>query len=73
MPSDINPSSPGGLFKLFFEKDIVQSICDNSNEYAESLNDVKPVMYGYFLRMTADDLYKLLSILLHLGYRKIPR
>lgn len=38
----------------------------------QSLKDKKPVMYKYFQSMNSDDFYKLVAILIHFGYRRIP-
>ena len=73
LPSCIDVSSPAELFKLYFDSDIVQKICDATNEYAERNKDKHPVMYRYFSPMTPDDFYALVGIFVHLGYRKIPR
>ena len=73
LTDNTDPNCPAALFKLFFDTNIVQSICDASNEYAESLKDVKPIMYRYLKTMTRNDLYQLIGILIHFGYRKIPR
>ena len=73
LPSETNAANPEHLFKLFFDKTIVENICKASNEYAESLKEKKPVMYKYFRSMDSDDFYKLVAILIHFGYKKIPR
>ena len=73
LPSCIEVSSPAELFKQYFDLDIVQKICDATNEYAERNKDKHPVMYWYFSPMTPDDFYALVGIFVHLGYRKIPR
>ena len=73
IPSEINASNPEDLFKLFFDKSIVEYICNSSNEYAELLKDTKPVMYKYYNNMSTDDFYKMVAIFIHLGYKKIPR
>ena len=51
----------------------MKNLCKASNEYAEFLKDKKPVMYKYFGGMNPDNFYKLVGILIHFGYRKIPR
>ena len=73
LPYSTNPESPESLFKLFFDATIVDHICQSSNEYAEAQKEKKPVMYSYYKGMTSEDLYKLLGIIIHLGYRRIPR
>lgn len=72
LPSCIEVSSPAELFKLYFGLDIVQKICDATNEYAERQKDKHPVMYRFFSLMTPDNFYALIGIFVHLGYRKIP-
>ena len=69
----IDPTSPEALFKLFFDAAIVDSICKASDEYAETQKEKKPIMYGYYKGMTREDFYKLVGIIIHLGYRRIPR
>ena len=73
LPSCIKVSSPAELFKLYFDLDIVQKICDTTNEYAKLKKGKHPVMYQYFSPMTPDYFYALVGIFVHLGYRKIPR
>ena len=73
LPSSICEPSPADLFKLFFDEEIVQSICDASNEYAERNKTSRPAMYRYYKQMTIEDFYALVGIFIHLGYRKIPR
>ena len=65
--------SPEELFKVYFDSEIVNMICDASNEYAERNKNKYPVMYSYFRKMEPIDFYNLVGILVHLGYRKIPR
>ena len=48
IPDDVGTTNPEELFKLFFDKEIVDYICKSSNEYAEGLKDTKPVMYKYY-------------------------
>ena len=52
--------------------EIVQSIMDASNEYAEQSKDNHPVMFQYYIRMTSEDFYLLVGVFVHMGYRKIP-
>ena len=73
IPEDVDPNSPIELFKLFFDAEIVDYICNTSNEYAESEKEKRPAMYRYYKSMTKNDLYKLLGVIIHLGYRRIPR
>ena len=73
LPADINTSSPESLFKLFFDDEIIRTICKASNEYAHLMKDTKPVMYGYYKRMVGVDLYNLIGIIIHLGYCKIQK
>ncbi len=65
--------SPAALFKLYFDSDIVQKICDATNEYAERNKEKCPTMYGYFSKFEPDDFFSVVGILIHLGYRRIPR
>ena len=58
---------------MYFDDNIVQQICDASNEYAERNKDKKKQMYQYFKKMTREDFYAIVGTLVHLGYRKIPR
>ena len=44
LPSCIEVSSPAELFKLYFDSDRVQKICDATNEYAERNKDEHPVI-----------------------------
>ena len=66
LPDGLDDTNPVSFFKLFFDTNIVQMICDNSNEYAELQKGVKPVMYRYFQSLTETDFHKLLAILIHL-------
>ena len=72
LPSRSGEWPPYELFKLFFDSEIVNMICDASNEYAERNKSKRRVMYSYYRSMTPD-FYKIVGILIHLGYRKIPR
>lgn len=58
------------LFKMYFDENIVQQICDASNEYAERNKDKKKEMYRFSKEMTCDDFYAMVGIIVH---RKIPR
>ena len=73
IPEDVDPNSPIELFKLFFDAEIVDYICNASNEYVESEKEKRPAMYCYYKSMTRNDFYKLLGVIIHLGYRRIPR
>jgi hypothetical protein len=68
-----NEITPADLFKLFFDSKIVQDICDASNEYAELKKSSRSTMYRYYKQMVPEDFYALVGVLVHLGYRKIPR
>ena len=72
IPSEVDTSNPEAIFKLFFDKQIVEYICKCSNEYAELNKDKKAVMYSYYNNMCTEDFYKMVAILIHLGYKKIP-
>ena len=73
VPSNFEELTPADLFKLYFDSAIVDVICSASNEYAERNKSNYPTMYAYFREMTPDNFYKVIGILIHLGYRKIPR
>ena len=73
LPQSIDPNSPEALFKLYFDATIVNQICKTSNEYAETQEEKKPVMYSYYKDMTSEDLYKMVGIIIHLDYRRVPR
>ncbi len=70
---DIGELTPADIFKLYFDSVIVQKICDSTNEYAEIHKIARPTMYRYFKQMVPDDFYALVGILIHMGYRRIPR
>lgn len=72
VPDNIDMSDPESLFKLFFSDDIVGYICRASDEYADMLQDRRKVMYSYYKRMSPEDFYRMLAILIHFGYKKIP-
>ena len=59
--------SPTDLFQLFFDNEIVQKICNATNEYAERQKTKRPTMHCYFKNMFPDDFYALM------GYRRIPQ
>lgn len=73
IPSNFEEITPGDLFKLYFDSTVVDYICSASNEYAERNKSKYPTMYAYLRQMTPEVFYKFVGILLHLGYRKIPR
>ena len=73
IPDGVDTSNLEDLFKLFFDEEMVDYICKSSNEYAEVLKDTKPVMYKYYNNMSPVDFYKMVAILIHLGYKRIPR
>ena len=65
------------IFQLLFSLslhdeivEIVEYICKSSNENEK---EKCPVMFRYYKTMTNNDFYKLLGVVIHLGYRKIPR
>ena len=72
LPVDIETSDPESLFKLFFSQDIAEYICKASDEYADLLRDRRKVMYEYYKRMAVEDFYKMVALLIHFGYKKIP-
>ena len=63
IPDAVDTSNPEDLFKL----------CDSNNEYTEVLKDNKPVMYKYYNNIRPVDFYKMVAILIHVGYERIPR
>ena len=71
LPMNTDPDSPEQLFKLFFDDEATQMICNATNEYASLQKDNKPVMFSYYKDMTSVDLYNLLGIIIHLGYCKV--
>ena len=73
LPDNITDTSEAAVFKLFFDAHIVQEICRCSDEYAEQLKEKKPVMYRYYKGMSPETFDKLIGIILHLGYRRIPQ
>lgn len=73
LPASAEAFSPADLFKLFFNAEIVQKICDASNEYTERNKDRLPGMYRYYTTLTPEDFYVVFGVFAHLGYRKIPR
>lgn len=73
LPPGINDTSPLALFQLFFAESIVNFICKSSDEYAELMKEKLPRMHSTYSQMNIEDFLKLLGILLHFGYRKIPR
>ena len=72
LPDGTDTSDPESLFKLFFSDDIVAYICKASDEYADLLQDRRKVMYKYYKGMSTEDFYKMVAILIHFGYKKIP-
>lgn len=72
LPDNTDSSDPETLFRLFFSDDIVDYICRASDEYADSLQDRRKVMYKYYKRMSPEDFYKVVALLIHFGYKKIP-
>ena len=66
-------TSERGLFELFFSDDMVAEICRCSDEYAQDMKDKKPYAYKHYKSMTKEDFYKLVGIIIHFGYRKIPQ
>lgn len=73
LPMHSEDWSPEEIFKLYFDSEIIKLICNASNEYAERNKKKYPQMYSYFRKMEPHDFYNLVGILVHLGYRKIPR
>ena len=70
----MDTSNPEDLFKLFFDKEMVDYyICKSSNEHAEVFKDSKLIMYKYYNYMSPVDFHKMVAILIHLGYNGIPR
>ena len=73
LPSGMVDKSPMSLFRLFFSNAIVDDICRCSDEYAELRKSKWPGMYKLYKGMTREDFLKLLGMLIHFGYRKIPQ
>ena len=48
LPSMFDKHNPVSFFKFFFYSDMLHMICRASNEYAELLKDIKPVMFKYY-------------------------
>ena len=72
LPDNTDTSDPESLFKLFFSDDIVAYICKASDEHADLLQDRRKVMYKYYKGMSPEDFYKMVALLIHFGYKKIP-
>ena len=71
LPLGFSEISPADLFKLYFDMDLVQNICDATNEY-ELQKKNHPTMYQYFKHVVPDDFCVLVGIFVHLGYHRIP-
>ena len=72
LPPNAKDRSPRGFFELFFSEDIVVDICC-CNEYAEDTKSKHPYMYKHYKFMSNEDFLKLVGLLIHFGYRKIPQ
>jgi len=72
LPDATDTSDPETLFKLFFSDDIVGYICRASDEYVALLQDRRKVMHKYYKRMTPEDFFRMVALLIHFGYKKIP-
>ena len=73
LPPNTKNRSPRGFFKLFFSEDIMADICCCSNEYAEDTKSKHPYMYKHYKFMSNEDFLKLVGLLIHFGYHKIPQ
>ena len=73
LPPNTKDESPLGFFELFFSEDIVADICRCSNEYAEDTKSKHPYMYKHYKFMSSEDFLKLVGLLIHFGYCKIPQ
>ena len=69
LPHGTSTSDPEMLFRLFFNSDIMNYIYKASNEYAESLKDKRTVTYEDYKSMKPVDFFKVVGILIHLGYK----
>ena len=58
---------------MFFSEDIVADICRCSDEYAKGKKSDIPYMYKHYKSMSSEDFLKLVGLLIHFGYRKIPQ
>ena len=68
-----NELTPADIFKLYLDPAIVDVICSATNEYAERNKSKYPTMLAYYDVMNPEKFYKVVGILVHLGYHKIPR
>ena len=73
LPPGTTDTTPKGLFQLYFTDQVVDEICRCSNEYAELMKDQKPGMYSTYKEMNPDDFLKMVGMLIHFGYRKLPQ
>lgn len=52
---------------------MVDNICRCSDEYSKPMKNKCPSMYKLYKGMTLEDFLKLVRMLIHFGYRKIPQ
>jgi len=73
LPPGTTDTTPRGLFQLYFTDKVVDDICRCSNEYAELMKDKKPGMYRTYKGMTPEVFLRMVGMLIHFGYRKLPQ
>lgn len=73
LPPGKSDTTPKGLFQLYFTDSVVDDICSCSNEYAELMKHKKPSMYSTYKEMNPEDFLKMVGMLIHFGYRKLPQ
>ncbi|XP_055880182.1 uncharacterized protein LOC106054232 [Biomphalaria glabrata] len=57
--------TPGAFFKLFFPPDLIQKICDYTNEHVSAIQAPIPKVAVGWTPMTPDEMYSFLALILY--------
>ena len=63
---------PLALFKLFFTVEMVNKLCEYTNNYARLKGPEKPTLYRGWVDVTPDDLYMYFALLMYMTIIKCP-
>ena len=64
--------TPLFFFQLFFTLDIVQHLCNWTNDYAKLHGPQKPTLYQGWTNITPDEMYQYFALLMYMAIVKAP-
>ena len=64
---------PLDFFRLFFTVDIVQKMCDWTNDYADSVGEQRKSLYARWTKVDLDEFYRFIGLLMYMSWVRVPR